>query len=186
MKTVDPVARELDRWFSRAQETYTSILRGLSGEDAGRFKLLLHGAISRKARAILSSPGGEELFSPTCLLVGSACLYLELTITAENWKAAAENVLELSAQLAGVEEFPFGLIGTPSQIFLGECRTQLRNAGLGPEPSTLSEKNRRFALALAVNFAMRLLIALGLSSDPSGDPAFQKFSQTIAPLTEVA
>lgn len=185
MSAADGVAVGLSQWFREGRSRYEEVTKSLAGGDQGRSQLFAHGAIERSANKLLERREDEDLsflFSSTCIFLGAASQFLGLRVTAENWKAAIENVLGIERQLSDAQAVAFGIPDSASALFLSELGTQLDNAGFARVPSVLNQENRRRALALAINFGLRFLIAIGLEGGRNSDPAYLRFTERLKPL----
>lgn len=185
MSAADRIALELSRWFEEGLTCYEGVTSGLAGGDPSRARLVAHGAIERAAQKLVARSAEQDrsaLFSSTCILLGAASQLLGLRVTPENWKAALENVLELEPKLSEAQAAGFGIPACTSALFLEELGTQLDHAGFVRAPSDLNEANRRRALALAINFGLRFLVAIGLEPSSHSDPAYQRFKDRLSPL----
>ena len=75
------------------------------------------------------------------------------------------NVIDLQNRLVSArdESYAVGLdIGSPAVVFKREFDEAIRESGLAGGASYLGKEDREFALGLAINWGMRLLIAYAL------------------------
>jgi hypothetical protein len=136
---------------------------------------LLTDVIGGNARRLCESSLDAQglLYTPTCFLLAALSRRLQFPVRREHWKAAIENVVQLHARLARMRpDLTLGLsVGRPSSLFKELTCEALRNAGLLAQPTILDEKNRKLALGVALNRALRFLLAYSLEASecrPSG------------------
>jgi hypothetical protein len=133
-------------------------LFGIAPESPHRDAIAIDSMI-RNGRIIhnadLDSEGG--LYSPLCFFLVAACRYLKVRLGAGHWRAALEN-------LCSAEEIPeLELFGLPSDTrasrFKAELNAAIEQAGFLDRTSLLNKDDRNVAVGLAVNWAIRLLLA---------------------------
>jgi hypothetical protein len=171
---VGAVARELTSWFrSVASLVQPALFPGDARErEAHAWHLLLRSA-AKLVDSRLDETG--SLYTPLCLFLAAACEKLRAELHPELWRAALANVLsfgehaELFGRILGegsgeAEEpgNPVARFRSVSSLFKRELDSSLVLAGLTTQESPLDETNRRLALEMAVNWAVRLLIAYAL------------------------
>jgi hypothetical protein len=135
--------------------------------------------LHRNARILSESEvdtaGG--LYSPLCYFLVAACRKLGMMLGPGHWRAAVENVAHLQQQVAGTraEAEMVGLeIGSAAGIFKQQLDEAIRQAGLATGVTYLSKENREVALALAINWGIRFLLAYAVEVPHSTHGAERK------------
>jgi hypothetical protein len=155
------LAGELAEWFDSVSELTQRSLFGIAPEGPHRDVVVVDSMI-RNARAIYRAELGKagEIYSPLCFFLTAACRHLGVRLSAGHWRAAVKNVCE-AQQLPGLETFGLAL-GTPAYRFKAEFDAAIEQAGLVDRTSLLNKEDRKVAIGLGVNWAMRLLLACAL------------------------
>lgn len=162
-------ARELNSWFTSVA-TLVADAFSIDATPLGRasgLHLLRHSA-SLLLRSPLDDAG--DSYKPLSLFLVAACRTLGVKLKASHWAAALEDVSHQEKVPAGTD---LGLtLGRPSERFKLLLDDALEDAGLGTAPTPLDDENRHLALGLAVNWALRTLVAyaaeVGVPSDGAG------------------
>lgn len=149
-------SRELSEWFTRVAALASEAFD--MGEDPRGKAAMLHVLRRQSARLLRSALDGEgNAYVPLSLFLVSACRALGVELKPTHWAAALHNV-ERQGVLPSGEALGL-VLGTPAQRFKTLLDDALDSAGLGGRESVLDEENRRLALGLAVNWALRVLLA---------------------------
>ncbi len=174
--TRDDAARKLQAWFDDVLSVTDRSLFGVAAAGPHRDAVILN-VLTRNARRFRESEVDREgaLYDPLLLLLASACRRLDVRLGLGHWRAAVENVSELSLQLADARaaSADVGLeIGSPARLLKEQVDEALLRAGVAGPPSFLDPEGQRLALALAVNWGIRFLCAYALEhtgarTDPS-------------------
>jgi len=156
-------AEKMHGWFEEVLRLADQGLFGIVPEGPHRGAVILN-VLTQNARVILDSEMDKEgtLYQPLSLFLAAGCRKLKVPLGVRHWKAAVENVLRLSEQMAAPEastEVALDL-GNPAAIFFGELRESIRQAGLA---GTRGYQDREIALGLAINWGMRFLLAYALA-----------------------
>lgn len=157
------IAADFSDWFEGVRRLTDASLFGIAPEDPHRDAVVLD-ALRRNARIVSQSQLEQDgkLYSPLCSFLAAACHQLHTGLGAGHWRAALDNLRDLQARLASsrAESIFVGLdLGTPATLFKGEFDEAIRQAGMLDTASFLGKHDRQVALGLAVNWAMRLLLA---------------------------
>jgi hypothetical protein len=161
------IAFELQSWCNSVLDLMDKGLFCIA-RDVSHYDAMLLGVLTKNARLLCESTIDKEgtLYTPVCLTLAALARKLKLTIKAEYWKAAIENVLQLRHQLILQQPDAIGIyLGTPASIFMGQLGEALSNAGLLPRSTILNEENRKLALGLSLNWLLRFLLAYALEAD---------------------
>ena len=100
---------------------------------------------------------GGTLYSPLCFFLVAASRYLKVHLSPGHWQAALEN-LRSAEQTPGLELFGLSS-SSPASRFKAELDAAIEQAGFLDRTSLLNKEDRNVAVGLAVNWAMRLLLA---------------------------
>ena len=157
-KQLEPLAALLTEWFDNVSDLTLKALFGIAPEGPHRDAVVLDVMI-RNARIIYHADmdGEGKLYSPLCFFLAAACRYLGVRLRMGHWRAALENLCQ-SPNLSGLEKFGLPL-GTPASRFKAELDAAIEQAGFIDRTSILGKKDRQIAIGLAVNWAIRLLLA---------------------------
>ena len=159
----EAIANDLNQWFQSVQRLTEASLFSIGSEGPHRDAVVLD-ALRRNARIVYEAklePDGR-LYSPICFFLAAACRQLRTGLGIGNWHAALDNVRDLQRRLANSrsDSVDVGLdIGTPATLFKGEFDEAIRQSGLIDGISFLGKEDRQVAVGLAINWAMRLLLA---------------------------
>jgi hypothetical protein len=195
------VAQELNEWFQSVLRLVEDSLFNIAPEGPHRDAVVLD-SLRRNARIVqearLEPVAGElnvvsngkmgNLYSPLCFFLAAGCRQLRTSLGVGHWRAALDNVHHLQQQIAKARSYSadIGLdIGTPATVFKAEFDEAIRQAGLINISTILNKENRQIALALAINWGMRLLLAYAaeapLPSQPSGRKDLAWLTALISP-----
>ncbi len=160
-------AAELEEWFEEVLRFCEGTLLAASDTSEHR-AIIAHLMLTRSAKELVHADLDREgsLYKPTCLVLATAARELGLALRRQNWKAALGNVFRLREQLEKMTSAPFR-VDSSANLLKEVLDESLVNAGVTDRPTILVEENRRLALALAVNWAMRFLIAYALECTPT-------------------
>jgi hypothetical protein len=169
MTATDPrsAAVQLHGWFESILRLTEESLFSIAPEGPHRDAVVLD-TLKRNARMILSQADLDnegKLYGPLCFFLAAACRRLGTSLAAGHWRAAMNNVIDLQNRLVSArdESYAVGLdIGSPAVVFKREFDEAIRESGLAGGASYLGKEDREFALGLAINWGMRLLIAYAL------------------------
>ena len=164
---VTRVAEQLHQWFDSVTKL-TEEAFGMQSDGPHRDAIVLD-ILRRNARIVTVSPLDSEgkLYSPLCFFLVAACRKLGIPLGAGHWRAAVSQVIHLSHTLATirVETANVGLeFDTPPVFFKRELEETINRAGLVSGVTYLNKQNQQVALGLAINWAMRLLLAYALEA----------------------
>ncbi len=152
MTSSDPnavaVAENLDNWFRSILILADKSLFSIMPEGPHRNAVVLD-VLKRNAKLLSQSEldGEGKLYNPLCFFLAAACRVLESTCA-----ESAEVGLE---------------IGSPAVQFKQELDEAINQSGIASGVSYQNKENRQVALALAINWGMRLLLAYALECLPS-------------------
>jgi len=172
----DHLAAELTEWFASVFDLTQKSLFGIAPEGPHRDAVVVDSMI-RNARIIYRAELDREgkLYSPLCFFLAAACRYLGARLSAGHWRAALENLCQ-SEQLPGLEAFGLPL-GTPAYRFKAELDAAIEQAGFIDRTSLLNKEDRKVAIGLGINWAIRLLLACAADySNPVESPGHKDFS----------
>ncbi|MGA2040433.1 MAG: hypothetical protein ABSH42_14235 [Bryobacteraceae bacterium] len=152
------LAAELTEWFDSVFDLTQRSLFGIAPEGPHRDAVVVDSMI-RNARIIYRAELDREdkLYSPLCFFLTAACRHLGARLGTGHWRAALESLCQLQ-QLPGLEAFGLPL-GTPAYRFKAELDAAIEQAGFIDRTSLLNKENRKVAIGLGINWAMRLLLA---------------------------
>jgi hypothetical protein len=164
------VAADLAEWFRTVRRLTDDSLFGIAPEGPHRDAVVLD-VLRRHARILydaieLDSEG--RLYSPLCFFLAAACRYIGIDLGAGHWRAALEDIREQRKRLdrSSSDRAAFGLsVETPAALFKLEFNEAIRQTGLIEGATFLSKEDRQVAIGLAINWALRLLIAYALDVD---------------------
>jgi hypothetical protein len=171
----EAIANDLNRWFQSVQRLTEASLFSIGSEGPHRDAVVLD-ALRRNARMVYEArlePDGK-LYSPICFFLAAACRQLRTGLGAGHWRAALDNVRDLRKQLANSrsDSVDVGLdIGTPATLFKGEFDEAIRQSGLIDGTSFLGKEDRQVAIGLAINWAIRLLLAYAVETPRPTTPS---------------
>ena len=175
MTATDPqsVAGQLHDWFESILRLTEESLFGVAPEGPHRDAVVLD-TLKRNAPILSQAELDNEgkLYGHLCFFLAAACRRLRTSLAAGHWRAAMNNVIDLQNRLVSSrnESYAVGLdIGTPAVVFKREFDEVIHQSGLAGSASYLGKEDREVALALAVNWGMRLLIAYALECSRSKD-----------------
>jgi hypothetical protein len=165
------VAEQLHDWFRGILRLTNESLFSIVPEGPHRNAVVLD-VLKRNARIVSQSELDTEgkLYSPLCFFLAAACGKLGTSLGVGHWRAALENVVHLQNHLmtAGAEFAIIGLeVGSPAVLFKQEFDEAIGQTSLAGGVSYLNRENRQVALGLAINWAMRLLLAYALECSRS-------------------
>ena len=154
----DHPAEELAEWFASLFDLTQKSLFGIAPEGPHRDAVVVDSMI-RNARIIYRAELDREgkLYSPLCFFLAAACRHLGARLSGAHWRAALENLCQ-SQQLPGLEEFGLPL-GSPAYRFKAELDAAIEQAGFIDRATLLNREDRKVAIGLGINWAMRLLLA---------------------------
>jgi hypothetical protein len=171
----EAIANDLNQWFQSVQRLTEASLFSIGSEGPHRDAVVLD-ALRRNARIVYEAklePDGK-LYSPICFFLAAACRQLRTGLGIGHWHAALDNVRDLRKQLANSrsDSVHVGLdIGTPATLFKGEFDEAIRQSGLIDGTSFLGKEDRQVAVGLAVNWAIRLLLAYAVETPRPAPPS---------------
>jgi hypothetical protein len=168
-ESLSAAATKLAEWFESVQRLTELSLFAAAPEGSLRGAVVLD-VLRRNARIISKAPldTGGALYSPLCFFLAAACWQLRASLGVGHWRAALANLGDLRRSLANArsESAAVGLdFGSPATIFKAEFDEAVRQAGLIEGASFPSKEDRQVAVGLAVNWAMRLLLAYSLETE---------------------
>jgi hypothetical protein len=154
----EDLAAELAEWFDRVFDLTQKNLFGIAPEGPHRDAVVVD-SIIRNARMIYRAELDREdrLYAPLRFFLAAACRHLRAHLGVGHWRAALENLCQ-SPQHSGLEVFGLPL-GTPAYRFKAELDAAIEQAGLIDRASLLNKEDRNVAIGLAINWAIRLLLA---------------------------
>ena len=160
------VAEQLHEWFLSILRLTEESLFSIVPEGPHRDAVVLD-ALKRNARILCQSELDSEgkLYSPLCFFLAAACRKLGTSLGVGHWRAALDNVVHLQQRIvsARAESATVGLeMGSPAALFKQEFDEAINQAAVAGGVSYLNKENRQVALGLAINWAMRLLLAYAL------------------------
>lgn len=157
-RQLDQLAAELTEWFDSVFDQTQESLFGIAPQGPHRDAVAFDTMI-RNARILHRAElnGGGELYSPLCFFLAAACRYLGVRLGIGHWRAALENLCH-SQVLPELEALGLPL-GTPAYRFKAELDAAIEQAGFIDRVSLLHKEDRKVAIGLGVNWAMRLLLA---------------------------
>ena len=172
----DRLAAELTGWFDSVFELTQKSLFGIAPEGPHRDAVVVDSMI-RHGRIIYRAALDREgkLYSALCFFLVAACRYLGARLAAGHWRAALNNLCQ-SQQVPGLETF--GLpVGDPAHQFKAELDDAIEQAGFIDRVSLLNKEDRKVAIGLAINWAIRLLLACAADyPNPVESPGHKDFS----------
>jgi hypothetical protein len=175
------VAEQLHDWFLSILRLTEESLFSIVPEGPHRDAVVLD-ALKRNARILSQSELDSEgkLYSPLCFFLAAACRKLGTSLGVGHWRAALDNVVHLQQRIvsARAESATVGLeIGSPAALFKQEFDEAINQAAVAGGVSYLNKEDRQVALGLAINWAMRLLLAYALECSPlTNDPNRRDFA----------
>ena len=154
----DHLAADLAEWFDSVFDLTQKSLFGIAPEGPHRDVVVVDSMI-RNARMIYRAELDREdrLYSPLCFFLVAACRHLGAHLGTGHWRAALENLCQ-SQQLPGLKAFGLPL-GTPAHRFKAELDAAIEQAGFIDRASLLNKEDRKVAIGLGINWAIRLLLA---------------------------
>jgi hypothetical protein len=159
------VAQDLSEWFESVRRLTDASLFSIAPEGPHRNVLVLD-ALRRYARSLYGAEMDREgrLYSPLCFFLAAACRYLGTNLGMGHWRAALENLRDWKRSMdSRPEQADVGLnVGGPAMLFKMELDEAIRQSGLTDGVSFLSKDDRQVAVALAVNWGIRLLLSYSL------------------------
>jgi hypothetical protein len=177
MPQVQSTAREMHGWFQSVLDLADAALFGIVPAGPHRSAVVL-AVLSRNARILSESEMDQEgkLYKPLSLFLAAACRKLKVSLVVGHWQAAVENVLRLRKQTTGLQMSTAVALdlGGPAAIFFQQLREAITSAGLSGTPSFLDKEDREIALGLAINWALRFLLAYALECTPPGRASGQQ------------
>ena len=184
------VARELNEWFQSVQRLTDASLFSIAPAGPYRDAVVLD-VLRRNARMVYDErlgPNGK-LYSPLCFFLAAACQHLRASLGVGHWRAALDNLRDVQQRLTGarLESIAIGLDpGTPAAVFKAEFDEAIRQAGLVDDASFLSKEDRQVAIALAINWGIRLLLACASETPRPEQPYDRKDLTWLAGLLSSA
>jgi hypothetical protein len=180
------VAEQLHDWFCSISRLTDESLFSIVPEGPHRHAVVLD-VLKRNARILsqreLDSEG--KLYSPICFFLAAACRKLGTPLGVGHWRAALDNVVHLQERLmsARAKSAMIGLeIGSPAVFFKQEFDEAISQASVAGGVSYLNKEDRQVALALAINWGMRLLLAYALECSRSINSSDRKDLAWVASL----
>jgi len=174
MDSVESAARELHHWFADVLDATDKSVFGIAPEGPHRGAVVLD-VLSRNGRLLAGAEPDHEgrLYTPLCLFLAAACRKLNVSLGAGHWRAAIGNMLQLRRQLtADTKSTSLGLeLGGPVHLFYNELKQSITKAGLAGVPTLLNPENKEIALGLAINWALRFLLAYAMECPALGPPS---------------
>ena len=171
----DQLAAELTEWFASVFDLTQESLFGIAPEGPHRDAVVVDSMV-RNARIIYRAELDTEgkLYSPLCFFLVAACRYLGARLSAGHWRAALETVCQ-SQHHTSLEAFGLPL-GTPAYRFKTELDAAIEQVGFIDRASLLNKENRKVAMALGINWAIRLLLACAADyPNPVESPGHRDF-----------
>ena len=158
MGTTFDLAVELSQWFESVSGLTEKNLFSIAPEGPHRDAIAMDSMI-RNARVVYRAELDSEgkLYSPLCFFLVAACHHLRVHLGAGHWRAALQSLCS-AKEVPGLESFGLSL-GTPASRFQAELNAAVEQSGFLGGASLLSKEDRKVAVGLAVNWAMRLLLA---------------------------
>ena len=172
----DHLEAELAGWFDSVFDLTQRSLFGIAPEGPHRDAVVVDSMI-RNARVIYRAELDREgkLYSPLCFFLTAACRHLGARLGTDHWRAALESLCQ-SQQLPGLEAFGLPL-GTPAYRFKAELDAAIEQAGFIDRTSLLNKEDRKVAIGLGINWAMRLLLACAADyPNPIESPGHKDFA----------
>jgi len=172
----DPLVAELAEWFARVYDLTQESLFGIAPEGPHRDAVVVDSMI-RNARIIYRAEldTDDKLYSPLCFFLVAACRHLGARLSTGHWRAALENLCQ-SQHSPGLEAFGLPL-GTPAYRFKAELDAAIEQAGFIDRASLLNKEDRKVAIALGINWAIRLLLACAADyPNPVESPGHRDFA----------
>lgn len=188
------VAEQLHDWFLSILHLAEESLFSIVPEGPHRDAVVLD-AIQRNARILSQSELDSEgkLYSPLCFFLAAACRKLGTSLAVGHWRAALDNVVHVQQRIgsARVESAAVGLeIGSPALLFKQEFDEAINHAAVAGGVSYLNREDRSVALGLAINWAMRLLLAYALECSGSMNGSDRKdlawVGQLVRPILTIS
>jgi hypothetical protein len=173
---LDHLAAELAEWFDSVFDLTQKSLFGIAPEGPHRDAVVVDSMI-RNARIIYRAELEREgkLYSPLCFFLSAACRNVRAHLRTGHWRAALENLVQ-SQQPPGLEAFGLPL-GTPAYRFKAELDAAIEQAGLIDRTSLLNREDRKVAIGLGINWAIRLLLACAADyPNPVESPGHKDFA----------
>lgn len=162
-------ATELHEWFQGVERLAHEGLFGIAPEGPHRSAVILD-VLKRNARLLVDAELDHNgtLYTPVTLVLVAGSKKLGIALRAGHWRAAVENVLDTRERMRSLDMTAAWLdLGDPAAVFFAELKEALRQSGVAGVPSYLDDGNRRIALGLALNWAMRFLLAYALGCKTS-------------------
>jgi hypothetical protein len=164
-------AEQLHTWFDEILRLADESIFSIAPEGAHREAVLLD-VLKMNARILSESTLDQDgkLYSRLCMFLAAAVRKLRIPLGRGHWQAALDNVVQLRRRVisASEESAILGVeIGGPALLFKQQFDQAVEQTGLGGRPSYLTKENRDIALALAVNWGIRLLLAYALEAVPA-------------------
>jgi hypothetical protein len=183
---IKAVAEQLHDWFGNVSRLIEASWSSIAPEGPHRDAVVLD-ALTRNARVLSQSELDREgkLYTPLCYFLAASCRKLQASLGAGHWLAALENLVRLQAghMSSGPEFATIGLeIDRPVVIFKQELDEAIMHAAVAGGVSYLNKENRQVALALAINWGMRLLLAYALECSRSTNGSDRKDLAWVASL----
>ena len=164
-------AEQLGNWFDDILRLADESVFSIAPEGAHREAVLLD--ILKMNARILSERTLDKrgrLYSPLCMFLAAAVRKLRTSLGRGHWQAALDNVVRLRQRVisASEESALLGVeIGSPALLFKQQFDQAIEQTGLTGGVSYLTKENRDIALALGVNWGIRLLLAYALECTPA-------------------
>jgi hypothetical protein len=184
------IAQELSEWFQSVQRLTEASLFGIAPEGPHRAAVVLD-VLRRNARLVFQStvvPDGS-LYSPLCFFLVAASRQLRTSLGIGHWRAALDDVHnEMQRLVASLPDSTlYGLDpGTAAQVYKRQFDEAIRQTGLIEGTSFLSKEDREVALALAVHWGLRLLLAYAAETPRPERPVSRKDLAWLADRVAVA
>jgi hypothetical protein len=183
---IKAVAEQLHDWFNNVSRLIDASWSSIAPEGPHRDAVVLD-ALMRNGRVLSQNELDREgkLYSPLCYFLSAACRKLGVSLGVGHWRAALDTVVHLQeGRMSSSPEFAtIGLeIDSPAVLFKQEFDQAITQAAVAGGGSYLNKEDRQVALGLAVNWAMRLLLAYALECSRSTNGSNRKDLAWVASL----
>lgn len=167
-RDVAEMGARLAAWFEGPLHACDAV--SAIGSDEAHRRAVLRQMLARNARILVATDIAEAdaVARPLIWTLAAACRLLPLTVTDVHWASAVKNVGRLQEQLAALGVNPW--VGSAEQVLKELVDGALIDAGVTASPTILDKRNRDIALGLAVNWALRLSVALARGTRSSTEP----------------
>lgn len=170
-----PAASELRNWFLSIQNLNDQAIFDIVPPGPHRQAIVLD-TLKRNARIVSQSPldHAGQLYGPLCFFLAAACQNLGVKLGLGHWQAALTSVIELHQRSAASRAISASLglpIPSPAQFFKQEFDEAIGQSAITGGPSFLDHEDRQIGLGLAINWALRLLLAYAVECSPTAAPS---------------